>query len=569
MNQVIQIIRTLNKKIEIELIFLFFFILIAVVLEVLGLSLMIPLIDAVLNKDHKFIVFISNHFKFDNIEIILLSLFIIFYFVKTLFLTFLAYKKTFLIAGIQKVVAQNLYKRYVKQDYQNHQDSKSSEQIRNIIQESTLFSQVVGAYLLLATESIVLFAIIVFLIFYNLKATLIIFITTSIAALVIFYLPNKRLQYWGKKRQYHDNKKIKFIQDAFGSFKEIKIGSLENFFNKNFFYHNSEGANLIGKMVFVGQVPRLFLEFFGVFCICGFTVLLLSLNKDYSEILPLMIIFTVAGVRLLPSFTKLIAGLQKIKFSSVVVKLIYNEVINSKINTKIEKKGQEILFNNNLEVSKLSFKYKDENIEILRDINFKIKFGEVIGIIGTSGAGKSTLVNLITGLNLPSTGNITVDGKNINTNFYSWYQNIGYVSQNIYLSDDTIKNNIAYGVEPSEINESSIKYAIEKSNLKFFIDNLDKGINTTVGELGNKISGGQKQRIGIARALYGRPRLLILDEATNSLDQVTENKILEELKILKGKITILFITHRLSTLSFCNKIFRIKNNNLNEEIIDR
>ncbi|MDC1254185.1 ABC transporter ATP-binding protein/permease [Pelagibacteraceae bacterium] len=569
MNQVIQIIRTLNKKIEIELIFLFFFILIAVVLEVLGLGLMIPLIDAVLNKDHKFIVFISNHFKFDNIEIILLSLFIIFYFVKTLFLTFLAYKKTFLIAGIQKVVAQNLYKRYVKQDYQNHQDSKSSEQIRNIIQESTLFSQVVGAYLLLATESIVLFAIIVFLIFYNLKATLIIFITTSIVALVIFYLPNKRLQYWGKKRQYHDNKKIKFIQDAFGSFKEIKIGSLENFFNKNFFYHNSEGANLIGKMVFVGQVPRLFLEFFGVFCICGFTVLLLSLNKDYSEILPLMIIFTVAGVRLLPSFTKLIAGLQKIKFSSVVVKLIYNEVINSKINTKIEKKGQEILFNNNLEVSKLSFKYKDENIETLRDINFKIKFGEVIGIIGTSGAGKSTLVNLITGLNLPSTGNITVDGKNINTNFYSWYQNIGYVSQNIYLSDDTIKNNIAYGVEPSEINESSIKYAIEKSNLKFFIDNLDKGINTTVGELGNKISGGQKQRIGIARALYGRPRLLILDEATNSLDQVTENKILEELKILKGKITILFITHRLSTLSFCNKIFRIKNNNLNEEIIDR
>jgi ABC-type bacteriocin/lantibiotic exporter with double-glycine peptidase domain len=282
-----------------------------------------------------------------------------------------------------------------------------------------------------------------------------------------------------------------------------------------------------------------------------------------------MIIFTVAGVRLLPSFTKLIAGLQKIKFSSVVVKLIYNEVINSKIDTKIEKKGQEILFNNNLEVSKLSFKYKDENIEILRDINFKIKFGEVIGIIGTSGAGKSTLVNLITGLNLPSTGNITVDGKNINTNFYSWYQNIGYVSQNIYLSDDTIKNNIAYGVEPSEINESSIKYAIEKSNLKFFIDNLDKGINTTVGELGNKISGGQKQRIGIARALYGRPRLLILDEATNSLDQVTENKILEELKILKGKITILFITHRLSTLSFCNKILRIKNNNLNEEMIDR
>jgi len=568
MNQVILIIRSLSKKIEIELYFLFFLILIAAVLEVLGLSLIIPLIDAVLNKDHKFIAFISDRFNFDNIEIILLLIFILFYFLKTLFLIFLSYRKSFLAANIQKFISKNLYEGYIQQDYQDHQDSKSSEQIRNIVQEATLFSQVVGAYLLLATECFVLLAIITFLIFYNLKATLIIFITTSIVALVIFYLPNKRLKFWGKKRQYHDDKKIKFIQDAFGSFKDIKIRSLENFFISNFFSHNSKSANFIAKMVFVGQIPRLFLEFFGVLCICGFTVLLLFLNKDYSEILPLIIIFTIAGIRLLPSFTKLIAGLQKIKFSSVVVKLIHHELVICKNNKKKEKKDTKIIFNDILEVSNLSFKYNDGHTEILKNINFKIKFGEVVGIIGLSGAGKSTLVNLITGLNIPSKGNIIVDKKNININLHSWYQNIGYIPQNIYLSDDTIKNNIAYGIEPSEINEASIEYAIEKSNLKFFIESLDKGIDTAVGELGNKISGGQKQRIGIARALYNRPKLLILDEATNSLDQETENKILEELKILKGKITILFITHRLSTLSFCNKIFRIKNNHLIQEIKD-
>ena len=568
MNQVILIIRSLSKKIEIELYFLFFLILIAAVLEVLGLSLIIPLIDAVLNKDHKFIAFISDRFNFDNIEIILLLIFILFYFLKTLFLIFLSYRKSFLAANIQKFISKNLYEGYIQQDYQDHQDSKSSEQIRNIVQEATLFSQVVGAYLLLATECFVLLAIITFLIFYNIKATLIIFITTSIVALVIFYLPNKRLKFWGKKRQYHDDKKIKFIQDAFGSFKDIKIRSLENFFISNFFSHNSKSANFIAKMVFVGQIPRLFLEFFGVLCICGFTVLLLFLNKDYSEILPLIIIFTIAGIRLLPSFTKLIAGLQKIKFSSVVVKLIHHELVICKNNKKKEKKDTKIIFNDILEVSNLSFKYNDGHTEILKNINFKIKFGEVVGIIGLSGAGKSTLVNLITGLNIPSKGNIIVDKKNININLHSWYQNIGYIPQNIYLSDDTIKNNIAYGIEPSEINEASIEYAIEKSNLKFFIESLDKGIDTAVGELGNKISGGQKQRIGIARALYNRPKLLILDEATNSLDQETENKILEELKILKGKITILFITHRLSTLSFCNKIFRIKNNHLIQEIKD-
>ncbi len=563
MSQVISIIRTLSKKIEIELYFLFFLILIAAVLEVLGLSLIIPLIDAVLNKDHKLVTYISSQFNLGNIEIILLLMFVLFYLFKTLFLLFLSYKKSFLTANIQKSISRNLYEGYIQQDYQNHQNSKSSTQIRNIVQEANLFSQAVGAYLLLGTECFVLFAIILFLLFYNLTATLVVLITTSIVAFVIFYVPNKRLKYWGKERQFHDDKKIKFVQDAFGSFKDIKIRSLENFFINNFFLHNSKSANLIAKMVFVGQVPRLLLEFFGVFCITGFTILLLFFKKDYSEILPLIIIFTVAGIRLLPSFTKLIAGLQKIKFSSVVIKLIYQELVGSKIYLKKKINEKKIVFNETIEASNVSFKYNEGNVEILKDINFKINFGEVIGIIGSSGTGKSTLVNLITGLNMPSKGGVIVDQKNINDNLDSWYQNIGYVPQNIYLSDDTIKNNIAYGIEPSKINDTSLKYAIEKSNLKSFIESLDKGINTMVGELGNKISGGQKQRIGIARALYGRPKLLILDEATNSLDQETENKILEELKILKGKITIILVTHRVSTLVFSDKVFEIKHGKIN------
>ena len=236
MSQVILIIRTLSKKIEIELYLLFFLILIAAVLEILGLSLIIPLIDAVLNKDHKFVTYISHHFNFDNIEITLLLMFILFYLFKTLFLLFLSYKKSFLAANIQKFISRSLYEGYIQQDHQNHQNSKSSAQLRNIVQEATLFSQVVGAYLLLATEGFVLFAIIIFLLFYNLKATLIVFVTTSIVALVIFYVPNKRLKHWGKERQHHDGKKIKFVQDAFGSFKDIKIRSLENFFINNFFY---------------------------------------------------------------------------------------------------------------------------------------------------------------------------------------------------------------------------------------------------------------------------------------------------------------------------------------------
>ena len=566
MSQLKKIFEVLSKNIKVELYFLYIIILLAVVLEVLGIGLLIPLFDIILNKNNTAINFITDKFNFTNLETTVLFIFVIFYFFKTLFLSFLSYKKAFFSSKIQKFISENLYKSYIEQDYYQHQNNKSSEQIRNILQEAALFSQVIGAYLLLATEFCVLFATILFLLFYNFEATIIIFLSTSIVSLIIFYIPSKRLKYWGKQRQFHDNKKVKFIQDAFGSFKEIKILSLENFFLNNYRPHNIKSADVVAKNIFISQLPRLFLEFFGVFCICGFAIFFLFLKKGYDEILPLMVIYIAAGIRLLPSFTKLIAGMQKIKFSKVVIDLIYNEFKKSKLNTNRNSSTEEINFNKNIVVSNLSFSYEESNKNILDHINFDIKFGDTIGVIGESGAGKSTLVNNLTGLSLPTEGEIVVDGKNINTNLKSWYKNIGYVPQNIYLSDDTIKNNIAYGKEPSEIDLSALNYALEKSNLKKFIHTLDKGFDTQVGELGNKISGGQKQRIGIARALYIKPRLLILDEATNALDEETESKIIEELRILEGSMTIIFITHRHSTLSYCKKIFKLQNNKLHQEM---
>ena len=557
-----KIFAVLNKNIRNELYFLYFFILIAVALEVLGIGLLVPLFDIILNKNHFLINLVHKDLTISNLEVTVLLLFVIFYFLKTLFLSFLAYKKAFFSSRIQKFVSENLYKGYIEQDYNKYQDNKSSEQIRNILQEAALFSQVVGAYLLLATEFCVLIAIILFLLFYNFQATIIIFSLTSIVSLIIFYIPSKRLKFWGKQRQFHDNKKVQFIQDVFGSFKEIKILSLENFFLDNYRPHNNNSADVVAKNVFVGQLPRIILEFFGVFCICGFTILLLFSKKEYSEIVPLMVIYSAAGIRLLPSFTKIISGLQKIKYSTVVVDLIYSEINKSRSHRLINSTSKDIDFKKNIVVSKLSFEYSNNKKKILDNVNLNIEFGESVGIIGESGAGKSTLINIITGLSLPTKGEIIVDGKNINKNLKSWYKNIGYVSQNIYLSDRSIKDNIAYGVEPDKINFSSLNYALDKSNLNKFIKTLDKGIDTQVGELGNKISGGQKQRIGIARALYVRPKLLILDEATNALDQETESKIIQELKILEGSITIMFITHRHSTLINCKKILKLEDKKL-------
>ena len=218
MSQLKKIFEVLNKKIKIELYFLFFIILIAVVLEVLGIGLLIPLFDIILNKNHAVINFISERFNFINLEITVLLIFGIFYFFKTLFLSFLAYKKAFFSSKIQKFISENLYNSYIQQDYSQHQNNKSSEQIRNILQEAALFSQVVGAYLLLATEFCVLFAIILFLLFYNFQATIIIFLSTSLVSIIIFYIPSKRLKFWGKQRQFHDNKKSKIYSGCFWIF---------------------------------------------------------------------------------------------------------------------------------------------------------------------------------------------------------------------------------------------------------------------------------------------------------------------------------------------------------------
>ena len=389
--------------------------------------------DIILNKDHHFVSLISNIFNFSDLEIAILLIFVIFYLLKTFFLSFLSYKKAFFSSKIQKYISENLYRGYIQQDYNNYQNNKSSEQIRNILQEAALFAQVIGAYLLVATEFCVLIAIIIFLLLYNFQATIIIFLLTTFVSLIILYIPNKRLKFWGKQRQFHDNKKVQFIQDAFGSFKEIKILSLESFFLNNYKPHNENSANVVAKNVFVGQLPRIFLEFFGVFCICGFTVLLLVLKKDYYEILPLMVIYSAAGIRLLPSFTKLISGFQKITYSKVVIDLIYNELNKSKSNKFTQPSASEINFKKNIKISNLSFEYKENKKKIFDNLNFEIKFGETVGIVGESGVGKSTLVNIIIGLSSPTSGDIYADGINIKNNLKSWYKNIGYVPQ-IFIS---------------------------------------------------------------------------------------------------------------------------------------
>ena len=315
-------------------------------------------------------------------------------------------------------------------------------------------------------------------------------------------------------------------------------------------------------------IPRLSFEFSGVLILSLFTLAGLYLNYSSVELVTVLSVWAVAAIRLLPSYNRISSNLQNIVSSKSALDELTKDFINfknekNKKDNLIEKESNLSTFKN-IYFKNISFSYLGAEKKIIKDVNFKIKIGSKIAIIGDSGSGKTTLLDLVLGLIKPQNGEILIDEKNIENHLKGWQKNIGYVPQKIYLTDDTIKKNIAFGVPESEINVMKIERAIRLAQLNNFINSLNRGIDTIVGEDGIKISGGQRQRIGIARALYRDPLVLVLDEATNALDEETENTLLTDLIKSNNDRTIIMVSHRQSALKDFNSILSVKNGSITQ-----
>ena len=312
------------------------------------------------------------------------------------------------------------------------------------------------------------------------------------------------------------------------------------------------------------QIPRIFLE---LVALVGLSLLLFTMlmqDLKINNIIPVIGVFAAAAFRIMPSVNRIIGQFQIIRYGMPIINKIYKEItqINFEENY-LNISDEKILFKDKIQLENVEYSYETRSQIVLSNITFEVPLYSQIGIVGESGSGKSTLVNLMLGLLKPNKGEVKVDGKNIQSNLKSWQHQIGYVPQNIYLMDDTLKNNIALGEETEDIDDKLIKDAVKLSGLQNFISNLPNGLDTIVGERGAQISGGQLQRVGIARALYNKPKVLILDEATSSLDLDTEKNLMKEIEKLKGTITLIIISHRLSTISNCDKILKIKGGKIN------
>jgi ABC-type multidrug transport system fused ATPase/permease subunit len=415
------------------------------------------------------------------------------------------------------------------------------------------------------TEFFTFFGIFIFLVYIEPIGTMLVVFIFGLTFWLFNQLTKKSLLSWGNTYQFHEEKRILHLQQGLGGVKDIKIlGREENFLNL-YQYSNSKSANAGKKKETLAALPRLWLEVLMVSCMAILLMIMVLQGRDFVMILPTLGIFTAAAFRMMPSINRMMQALQNLKFAEPAVENLKKEI--DLIDTILKTKNAVIGNNNfnNIRINNVFFRYYGVETFALNCVNLTIEKGTTIGIIGTSGAGKSTLVDILLGLLSPEKGSVELDGIDVRTNIRNWQNQIGYVPQSIFLTDDTLRRNIAFGISDDQIDEMSINRAVASAQLKHFIDDLPEGLDTIVGERGVRLSGGQRQRIGIARALYHDPSVLVLDEATSSLDSNTEFGVMEAVRELHGNKTMVIVAHRLSTVEQCDYIYRLEKGYVTDE----
>jgi len=556
----------ITKRQKKDLIIIILMLFIGMILEVFGLGVLLPalsiLLDPEMVEKTPLILYLKEFFpnySYNNFVFLFLGTIVLVYLFKSIFLVLLSYKQNLFLSNIIAYISNNLFSIYLRQPYSFHLNRNASELVKNIQIEIDYLKGFLMSLITILIEGGFIISILTFLILIEPIGAVSIGIFYGLLSIIFLRFTKQRLKIWGKRREEIDNKAAKIVLEGLGGIKDLLILGKAPFFIANFSKQNHFKAKLTANYATVSQIPRFYLEFISILGLVSFIVLLLIQGEDAKSLITVLGVFVAATFRMIPSLNRIIGANQTLKFFTPSVDTVYNEMVSS--NKKNELSNEDFNFSSEIKFSNVSFGFIESNI-ILKELNIEILKGKTIGIIGESGSGKSTFVDLLIGLLNPTTGEILIDE---NKDFYSkqsWRNKIGYVSQSIYLLDDTIENNIALGIPEISIDKVRINELLKNLKLEAFIKKLRLGVNTNVGENGVQLSGGQRQRIGIARALYHNPDLLVLDEATSALDTETEKEVMSTIFSMKGKKTIIIIAHRLSTLDIADQIYKIENNKI-------
>jgi ABC-type multidrug transport system fused ATPase/permease subunit len=538
--------------------------LVGMALETFGVGLLIPVLGVLASADieptYPFLAPIYELLEGVSREQVvgwtMLALVLVFV-LKDLFLAFLAWRQSRFAFHTQTKLSQRLFMGYMRQPWSFHLQRNSAQLIRNATTEVGQFTNnAVLPALMLITELLCAVGIGTLLLVVEPLGAMIVAGVLAAASWGFQRLTGSHIFRWGKARQFHDGKRIQHLKQGLGSAKDVKLLGREEYFFEQFRVHSQGGAQAAQRQNFLGQLPRLWLEALAVTGLAGLALAMIARGEPAQALLPTLGLFAAAAFRLMPSINRMLTSLQSLRYCKPVIDSLHREM-NLVEPAALHSGGQPLPLRHNLVLEEVSYQYPGASSNSVERVSLTIKRGAVVGFIGGSGAGKTTLVDLILGLLFPTGGSVKVDGIDIQTNLRGWQDQIGYVPQSIYLTDDSLRRNVAFGIAEDQIDDSMVLQATRAAQLEDYVNGLPDGMDTVVGERGVRLSGGQRQRIGIARALYHEPAVLVLDEATSALDSDTEQNVMDSVDRLRGELTLLIVAHRVSTLRNCDLVVEL------------
>ena len=515
------------------------------IFEMIGISMFIPIMSSLTGQEDLIKNFSDKLNLNINMELItienLLIVFFLIIFVKISLLVFIIYFQNNFVFTFFTILLNKLFSNYMHRDLLFHTKNNSAEFIRNLVEDThNVTVGFMGAITSLILEIILAVGLIFLVIYIQPSIALAVIFIIGIIGASLFLLIRNYISELGKRRKVYSFLDIKYMMQGLGGIKEIKVANKENEVT-DIYYMNSQNMKKVNFLVSsFNQTPKLILVFLAMITLILLLVTFVKLEYPFVEIISYFTIILAAFIRLLPSANKIIVSFMNLTFYKPSLKILFNEIINYPKNIKIIPNTinqENFYFKDLIEIKNVNFTYNDENrvIKVFDNANMKIKKGDMVGIIGETGSGKSTLIDIILGLLDTSEGDVLVDNINIKKNKKGWNNLIGYVPQTVFLNDESLADNIYFYQDKKKRDKLKLLDSIKQAQLEKFVNSLPEGINTIIGEQGQRLSGGQRQRIGIARSIYRDAELLIFDESTNSLDQTTEQSFLRDIMNFKEK----------------------------------
>ncbi|XME01238.1 ABC transporter ATP-binding protein [Lachnospiraceae bacterium C1.1] len=568
----------LDREQKLKLIIVMLVIIGGSLLETLGVSAVLPLISIItdpeiINEEGSKYKIVKDLFNIPDARTFVLYMaiaLIAVYIIKNIYLIFmynLQYRYTY---NNQRRVSYRLMQCYLSQDYLFHVSHNIAELQRNCSSDVNGFFTVVLNLIQLVTEAFTCLFLVAFLMMQDIATTMAVVVLMGVFLLFVLLVYRKKMTALGERARMLGAIQGKWLLQSFGGIKEIKVQNKEEYFLEKYDDSYKNNIKVMRKQAIYNLLPRPMME---TICICGllgFVAVRIYMGASMQYFVPIMSVFAVAAVRMLPSFNRISGCIGMIMYCKPSLEAVYDDLHNIEgLRMEVEKDNNdktEINIDKGVELKNVRFAYpsKPDKI-ILENISFDIPKNKSVALIGPSGAGKTTLADVILGVLKPQGGKIYADDIDVYEHLHAWHKSVGYIPQTIYIIDDTIRNNVAFGVDPANIDDAEVWRALEEAQLADFVREQPDGLDSNIGSNGVKISGGQRQRIGIARALYRNPKVLILDEATSALDNETETAVMESIDALAGQKTMIIIAHRLTTIRNCDIIYEVRGGKVAEK----